>query len=53
MFGTREYLKNNCMYRMAGAILGIFGQSKEEAIYPVYAVDADGKPLDGSKRCRR
>lgn len=49
VFGTREYLNNNYMYRMAAAIVGIYGQSKEEAIYPVYAVDSDGDQLDGSK----
>lgn len=49
VFGTREYLKNNYLYRMAGAILGIYGQSKEEALYPVYAVASDGAPLNGSQ----
>lgn len=47
-FGTREYLKNNYLYRMAAAVLGIYGNSKQEAIYPVYTVDADGKKLEGS-----
>ena len=42
LFGTREYLKNNYLYRMAAAVLGIYGNSKQEAMYPVYAVDADG-----------
>lgn len=50
VFGTREYLKNNYLYRMAGAVLGIGGNSKQEAMYPVYAVDADGKKLDGANR---
>jgi hypothetical protein len=50
MFGTREYLKNNYMARMAGAILGIYGNSKEEALYPLYSVDAAGKPLEGTNR---
>ena len=50
MFGTREYLKNNYLYRMAAAVLGIYGNSKQEAMYPVYAVDADGQQLDGAKR---
>jgi hypothetical protein len=50
MFGTREYLKNNYLYRMAAAVLGIYGNSKQEAMYPVYAVDADGQKLDGTKR---
>ena len=42
LFGTREYLKNNYLYRMAGAVLGIYGNSKQEAMYPIYAVDAGG-----------
>jgi hypothetical protein len=49
LFGTRDYLKNNDLYRMAGVILGIFGNSKDEALYPAYLVDAEGQPLDGSK----
>jgi hypothetical protein len=40
VFGTRDYLKNNYLYRMAAAILGIFGNSKAEAMYPLYTVDA-------------
>jgi len=47
VFGTREYLKNNYMYRMAGAILGIYGNTKQEAMYPIFTVDSNGKPLSG------
>jgi hypothetical protein len=47
-FGTREFLKNDYLKRMASAVLGIYGNSKEEAIYPAYFTDAAGKPLDGS-----
>jgi hypothetical protein len=50
MFGTREYLKNNFLYRMAAAVNGIYGNSKQEAMYPIYALDADGQKLDGTKR---
>lgn len=50
LFGTREYLKNDYLRRMGGAVLGIYGNSKEEAIYPAYAVDSDGKPLDGANK---
>lgn len=50
LFGTREYLKNNYLYRMAGAVIGIYGNSKEEAMYPFFSAGSDGKPLDGSKR---
>ena len=49
-FGTREYLKNNYLYRMAAAVIGIYGNSKQEAIYPIYTVDDGGKPLHGSNR---
>jgi hypothetical protein len=48
VFGTRAYLKNNYLYRMAGAVVGIYGNSKEEAMYPFYGVDADGNKLDGT-----
>jgi len=47
-FGTREHLKNNYLYRMAAAVLGIYGNSAQEAMYPVYSVDSNGKPLDGA-----
>jgi hypothetical protein len=50
MFGSREYLKNNYLYRMAAAVLGIYGNSKEEAIYLGYFVDADGKKPDGANK---
>ena len=47
-FGTREHLNNNYMFRMAGAVLGIYGLSKEEAIYPIYQTDSDGQPLNAA-----
>lgn len=50
LFGSREHLKNNYLYRMAGAILGIYGNSKEEAMYPIYSVDNEGKSLIGSNK---
>jgi hypothetical protein len=49
-FGTREFLKNDYMARMSAAALGIYGHSKEEALYPAYFVDADGQTLDGKNR---
>ncbi len=48
-FGTREYLKNDYMARMSGAVLGIYGNSKQEALYPAYFTDAAGEVPDGSK----
>jgi len=50
IFGTRDYLKNNYLYRMTAAVLGIYGNTKAEAMYPVYFVDADGKKLNGTNR---
>jgi hypothetical protein len=50
LFGTREYLKNNYLYRMGAAVLGIYGNSKEEAMYPMYTADATGQKMDGSHR---
>jgi len=48
VFGSREHLKGNYAYRMQAAADGIYGNSIEEAYYPVYFVDADGEPMDGS-----
>ena len=50
VFGTREYLKNNYLYRMTAAVLGIYGNSRQEAMYPVYYVDGAGQKLDGANR---
>jgi len=49
-FGTREHLNKNYLFRMAAAVLGIWGNSEAEAIYPTYYVDADGEKLDGAHR---
>lgn len=48
--GTREHLQNNYLYRMGAAVIGIYGLSKEEAIYLPYFTDSDGQMLDGSHR---
>jgi hypothetical protein len=49
LFGSRDHLKGNYLYRYAGANMGIFGNSAEEANYIGYFVDKDGKPVDASK----
>src|SRR5256886_4052553 len=48
VFGSRQYLKNNYLYRMGAAVLGIYGNSKQEAMYPAYYVDATKQKLDGT-----
>jgi hypothetical protein len=50
VFGTRQYLKGNYLYRMGAAALGIYGNSKQEAMYPAYYVDAAKQKLDGNNR---
>ena len=52
MFGTRAFLNNNYLYRMTAAVIGIYGNSRDEAMYPIYAVDADGTALNGANRYR-
>jgi len=47
--GTREHLKSNYMFRMLAAVLIIYGNSKQEAMYPVYAVDERGQKLDAAQ----
>ena len=49
MFGTRDFLKDNYLYRYAGAKLGLYGNSKQDALYFGYFVDANYQPLDASK----
>lgn len=48
VFGSRSFINGNYLYRMAGDVLGIYGNSKEEAIYPLYTLDSDKKPLDAA-----
>ncbi len=49
-FGTRAFLNGRYLDRMSAAVLGIYGNSKDEAVYPVYFVDAQKKPLSGATR---
>jgi hypothetical protein len=49
MFGTRDFLKDNYLYRYTGAKLGLYGNSKQDALYFAYFVDANHQPLDASK----
>lgn len=48
--GTRAFLKNNYLSRMGAAVLGIYGNSKEEAIYPLYFIDWSKQKPDGANR---
>lgn len=50
VFGTRAFLQNNYMNRMIAAVLGIYGNSQDEALYPLYFNDSAGQKLTGSNR---
>jgi hypothetical protein len=50
VFGTREYLKNNYLYRMGAAVLGIYGNSREDAFYPLYNEDQSKEKLSGASK---
>ncbi|MGE0369505.1 MAG: DUF1214 domain-containing protein, partial [Candidatus Dadabacteria bacterium] len=47
-FGTRAMLGDNYLLRAVAAKLGIYGNTKEEAVYVIYTKDAEGNPLDAS-----
>ena len=57
VFGTRAFLSQTALnfgldklwlLRMAGAHLGLYGNSGKEAVYPTYQTDADGEPLNAA-----
>ena len=47
--GSREFYNGNWALRATAAKLGIYGNSKAEAVYPFTTQDPNGIPLDGSK----
>ena len=49
LFGTRALSEEQLPVSHGRAVLGIWGNSKQEAMYPVYRVDADGQKLDGGQ----
>ncbi len=49
-FGTAADLKGNYLDRMAGAVLGIYGNTAAEAIYPSFSNDSAGAPLTGANK---
>ena len=47
LFGTRKFMKNNYLNRWMGTI-GIYGNSVQAAMYPIYQVDSAGQKLSGA-----
>jgi len=50
LFGTRAALKNNYMNRAIAAATGLYGNTKEEAVYTGSATDKDNQPLSGNNK---
>lgn len=48
-FGPREFYKQDWLLRAAAVMVGIYGNDKVEAFYPIAHADKDGETLDGSK----
>jgi len=48
-FGPREFYNGDWLLRAAAVMVGIYGNDKAEAFYPVAYVDEGGETLDGSK----
>jgi hypothetical protein len=48
-FGDRSFFNGNWLLRAAAAKAGIYGNSADEAMYPLTRNDATNQPLDGSK----
>ena len=48
-FGSAAEIHGDWMRRAVGAQAGIYGNSAEEAMYPMNRQDMSGEPLDGSK----
>ncbi|GGC61459.1 hypothetical protein GCM10010994_20050 [Chelatococcus reniformis] len=49
LFGTREMLADDYVARALGAQVGFGANSRDEALFPLYELDAKGQPLDGSE----
>jgi len=50
LFGTRASLRNNYLNRAIAAAAGLYGNTKEEAVYTGSSTDKDNQPLMGSNR---
>lgn len=50
LFGTRASLKNNYLNRAIAAATGLYGNTKEEAVYTGSSFDKDKQPLVGTNK---
>ena len=48
LFGTQAELKNNYLIRATAAAMGLFGNTKEEAVYSGSMTDDSSQPLTGN-----
>ncbi|WP_191831796.1 hypothetical protein [Pseudomonas fluorescens] len=40
--GSREFLANNYRYRMRATVTGLYGNDREETLYPPFYLDTQG-----------
>ncbi len=49
IYGSREFLNNDYMKRAVAAKIRLYRNSRQEALYPLYLTDAEGKPLNSGQ----
>ena len=49
LLGDRAFFHGDYLARAAGALAGIYGNSAEEAVYPLGKTDSKGEALDGAR----
>ncbi|QJP08659.1 DUF1254 domain-containing protein [Pseudomonas nicosulfuronedens] len=47
--GSRAFLGDNYLYRMRATVTGLYGNDKEETLYPPFYLDSSGEKLDASR----
>lgn len=47
--GSRAFLGDNYLYRMRATVTGLYGNDKEETLYPPFYLDSTGQKLDASR----
>ncbi|WP_447740431.1 DUF1254 domain-containing protein [Pseudomonas laurentiana] len=47
--GSRAFLGDNYLYRMRASVTGLYGNDREETLYPPFYLDANGQKLDASR----
>ena len=49
LFGNRQQMETEYLKRTVGVMIGQWGNVPQQAVYKMWTIDSDGKPLDASK----